>query len=224
MLKIKKVIDLSQPLYHNCPGWPGLKLTEVKYEAIYPENGYNAERLEFNVHTGTHIDVPFHVSPYGKTVDDVPLENFQGRAVLIDFAKRGIEDCTELNADDFIPYQSRINAGDIVIYNTGWAEKRGMNLDWYNNWSFLSKEAAQWLADKKVKGIGTDSMSVGGFAPGKAVPPHEVLLGSEICIFEELNLQNDILNYETFYFCAFPLKLVGFSGSPVRAVALIPED
>ena len=27
--KVKKIIDLTQPIFHACPGWPTYKLTNV---------------------------------------------------------------------------------------------------------------------------------------------------------------------------------------------------
>jgi len=223
-MNVKKVIDLSHTLYADCPGWMGQKRPVFSYDALYPEQGYTAERVDMNVHTGTHIDVPFHVSPYGARLDEIPVGDFQGMAVLIDFEKQNIPACTEYMPEHFKPYEDKITEGSIVVYNNGWANKRGYNHDYYTNWPYLSEEAAQWLADKKIKGICTDSMSVGGACkPDKAVPPHEALLLNGVWICEELNLVGDILNYETFYFCAFPLNFVGFTGSPVRAVAMIIE-
>jgi arylformamidase len=45
MPSVRKILDLSQPLYHNCPGWPTHDMVEVKYEALYPNDGYTAERI-----------------------------------------------------------------------------------------------------------------------------------------------------------------------------------
>ena len=80
--------DLSQPVYHNCPGWPTYKMTAVTYEAIYTNDLFNAERIDLNVHTGTHVDAPFHFFPYGKTVDQIPVERWQGDAVLVDLRNK----------------------------------------------------------------------------------------------------------------------------------------
>ena len=61
----KKFYDLSQPVFHNCPGWPTYKMTDVTYEANYTNDLFNAERIDLNVHTGTHVDAPFHFFPGG---------------------------------------------------------------------------------------------------------------------------------------------------------------
>jgi arylformamidase len=55
----------------------------------------------------------------------------------------------------------------------------------------------------------------------KAVPPHEILLSNEIWPLEVLYLTEELLTEERWFLCAFPLKLKGFGGAPVRAVAMV---
>jgi kynurenine formamidase len=53
-------------------------------------------------------------------------------------------------------------------------------------------------------------------------PAHYALLGNEVYIIE--NLKN-LRGLPPFcFFLAFPLKIGGGSGSPVRAVALVPKE
>lgn len=214
----RKVVDLSQPVYHNCPGWPTYRMVEVRYEALCPNDGFTAERLDMNVHTATHLDVPFHFYPQGKTIEQFPVEKFQGEAVPINLF--GIAADSPIGSSHFELYSDRIREGDIVLLCTGWGLKRGYNEDYYHRWPYLSGEGAEWLVSRGVKGVGIDGLSIGGWGEGKGRPAHEVLLSNEIWPLEELYLTEELLTEERWYLCAFPLKLQGFGGAPVRAVAM----
>ena len=52
-------------------------------------------------------------------------------------------------------------------------------------------------------------------------PAHYALLGNEIYIAENLKNLDRLMPF--CLFAAFPLKIRGGSGSPVRAVALVPR-
>lgn len=215
-MKIKKLLDLSQPIYHNCPGWPTHPLTRIELIRSVPVDGYNVEFLEMCSHSGTHLDVPFHFYPDGKTIDQFPIDSFQGEAIVVDLLYKGVDEAIDVK--DFEKMNNKIKSNDIVILFTGWGYKRGFNNEYYK-WPYLSEEGAKWLVDKKVKGVGIDGMSIGGIEPLKGRPSHEVLLKKNIWILEEMNLTKDILEYDRWYLFAFPILFKNFSGSPVRAVA-----
>lgn len=218
MVSVEKMLDLSQPLYHNCPGWATYEMVNVNYEAIYPIDGFTAERLDMNVHTGTHIDAPYHFYTNGKKIDEMPINQFFGEAVPIDLYNISPEE--PISKRHLEPYSNQIKQGDIPLLCTGWSEKRGYSKDYYYKWPFLSKEGAEWLVEKKVKGVGIDGLSIGGWAEGNGPPAHEVLLSNEIWPLEELNLSKDLFEEKRWFLAAFPLKLQGFGGAPVRAVAM----
>jgi kynurenine formamidase len=87
------------------------------------------------------------------------------------------------------------------------------------DWPGLSGEAAEYLVERGVSLVGCDTVSVDATVSGEN-PAHYALLGNEVCIVENLK------NLERLPpFClslALPLKIKGGSGSPVRAVALVP--
>ena len=78
----------------------------------------------------------------------------------------------------------------------------------------LSPEVALFLVAEGAKAVGTDAMSIGDEAV------HRILLSAEVPIFENLTNLEALLG-RGFTFMAFPLKIEGGSGSPVRAVALL---
>ena len=76
----RKIYDLSQPIFHNCPGYPGMDLAVLNLDFQHCSHGFNAETLTMNMHTGTHLDVPFHFFPDGKKLHEFPIETFAGPA------------------------------------------------------------------------------------------------------------------------------------------------
>jgi kynurenine formamidase len=214
-----KYFDLSVPLYHNCPGWPTYRLTEFNYEKVHGNDGFIAERIDINVHTGTHLDAPYHFSPQGKTIDEIPLESFIGRAWIVNLT--GIAARTGIGVEHLEEHLTKVQKGDIVLYCTGWAQKRAHSQEYYHDWPYLTKEGAELLLAKGVKGVGTDGMSIGGWYEGTGRPCHEVLLGNGIWLVEELLFPAELLKHESCNFTAVPLNLRGFGGSITRAYAAV---
>lgn len=220
MKNFQKFYDLSQPVYDNCPGWPTYEMTSVRNEAFHERDHFNAEQIRLNSHTGTHLDAPYHFFPDGITIDEIPVEKFQGEAVLVDLrgkiaAKEGIR------PEHLKPYEDLIKEGSIVLLNTGWGAKRGFEEEYFHDWPYLTGEAAKWLREKGICGVGTDCMSMGGWYEGTGRPCHEALLSNCIWILEEINIPDELMEYKTCYLMTFPLKLKGFSGAPARAVAAV---
>ncbi|MCI8417766.1 MAG: cyclase family protein [Lachnospiraceae bacterium] len=215
--KVKKMLDLSQPVYHACPGWPTYDPTIVGYEARHATHDFEAERIDLNAHTGTHMDAPYHFIETGTPVDQMDLRLFQGRGIPFDLrniGQMGIE------AKHLEACGTDIGEGDIALLYTGWAQKRGMNKEYLYAWPYVTGEAAQWLVDKGVKGVCIDGLSVGGWPEGTGRPPHEILLGHEVMITEELYMDEELLAEKEWYVIALPIKLQGGSGAPTRVVAM----
>lgn len=220
MIPFKEIYDLSQPVYDKCPGWPTHEMPDVTYEDIYHKDQVNTEIITLNTHTGTHLDAPFHFDPSGRTIYQLPVEWFQGNAILVDL--RGQLGLAEgITVAHLAPYADKIAPGDIVLLCTGWGPKRGFTDEWYKDWPYLTGEGAQWLKDKGVKGVGTDGMSMGGWYEGTGRPCHEILLPAEIWILEEILIPDALMEHENCYLMAFPIKWQGFSGAPARAVAMV---
>ncbi|MCD8362249.1 MAG: cyclase family protein [Lachnospiraceae bacterium] len=215
--KVKKILDLSQPVYHNCPGWPTYIPTIVSYEARHVTHDFEAERIEMNVHTGTHTDAPYHFFKDGIKLEQLDPMRFQGRGVTFDL--RGIGQMA-IEAKHLEACGVGVQKGDIALLYTGWGQKRDMTKEYFYEWPFLTAEAAQWLVDRGVKCVCIDGMSVGGWPEGCGAPAHEVLLGNEVMVVEELYMDEELLEEPEWYVVALPIKLKGFSGAPTRVVAM----
>ncbi len=88
---VKLIVDLTVPIEEGMRVYPGDP--EVKVQRL-ENQGYIISKLTLGSHTGTHVDVPAHVFKDGKTLDQVPVEQFSGRAYVTK-----LEDIDSLDVD-----------------------------------------------------------------------------------------------------------------------------
>jgi len=215
----KRIYDLSQPVFTNCPQYPDENPRPAQIRLFYmlAVQGVNKEIVEISTHTGTHCDAPYHFFEDGKTIDEIPLETYVGPATILDlrYKKPG----SAIERGDIEPFAERIAEGDIVLLNTGFGHKRANTAEFLTEYVYLGGEAAQYLVDRGVKGVGIDAVSLGGYNdPSKAVPAHKAMLGSGKFIVEELYFPDEVMDGGERLFVAAPVKLRGTSGAWTRAM------
>ncbi len=200
-----KLIDLSVSLNEKTPIYPGDPKTEIKQGGILAKDGYEDHYVCVGTHVGTHIDAPAHMVAGGKTLDQVPLEQFFGKGIYIQVQKS-----FDLEAIKKIP----IAKGNIVLFHTGMSDAYHESA-YYEKYPPLSEEIAHYLMSKKIKMVGVDMCSV-DYPP---FPVHRILLGAGVLIIENLTNLSSLAGKE-FVVHAFPVKLQ-LDGAPVRVVAEI---
>ena len=82
-------------------------------------------------------------------------------------------------------------------------------------------DAAQYLVEKGVSLVGCDTLAIDAFG-SEEHPAHYTLLGNEVYIVENLKNLDKLPSWSLFM--AFPLKVKGGSGSPVRTLALMHRE
>jgi kynurenine formamidase len=240
------VVDLTQPLGPDTPllplppQWnntPPFRIWELsRYDERGPAWYWNA--FSTGEHTGTHFDAPVHwVS--GKnlpdnTVDRIPPGNFVGPACVLDVTAEVGKDPDFLITLDHVraweKQYRRIPEGAWVLLRTGWS-RRTSAADYLNvkgdgphtpGWT---KECSAFLANERnvlgvgVETVGTDAGQAARFDP--PFPNHYIMHGSGrfglagLCNLDQLPSTGAVV-------IAAPLKIVGGSGSPVRAIAITP--
>jgi len=80
----------------------------------------------------------------------------------------------------------------------------------------ITEERAEQLAGTGLRLLGVESQSVA--PPDETARAHQILLGAGIVLLEGLDLSE--AQPGSYTLAAFPLKLAGCEGSPVRAVLL----
>ena len=218
----RRAVDLSHSLDQSTPPFPGDDSVEVTVKTSIPADhppgtpGYlNTSVLRVSLHTGTHMDAFFHFYRGRATIEQIPLAQCMGPALLVDLShKRAKENITE---DDLAPFREALSCTPKVILYTGWAQYWGQPL-YFTDYPALTRGAAQFLVDRGIELVGVDTPSV-DYSPNDA---HFVLLGNDVLIVE--NLANlDQIGQPQFELTALPLKITGRDGSPVRAIAVVEE-
>jgi len=212
-----KTIDLTQTIrydMHTFESHPKpLTIPWTKMDI----HGYESELIFMSSHTGTHMDAPYHFFLKGKRINEIPVENFVTDAFLLRLRKRTKE---YIIKDDIINFERkrRIGKGNAVIFSTGWEEHANRN-DYLTGNPGLSREAAEYLATKRVGMVGIDSANI-DHPDANDFAAHNVLLPKGVLIVENLcNLKK--INKTRFKLVVLPLKIEGATGSPVRAIALL---
>lgn len=207
-----RVIDLSHIIKTNMTTYTKDEKPEIYNIATIEKDGFNEKSLNIYTHTGTHIDAPSHMINKGKTIDEFNINEFIGIAIIID-----ISSIKEVTLKEIMKYEDKIINCDFLILKTGY-EKYWGTKEYFNNYPSLTEEAAKWICDFNLKGIGIDAISIDKF-DSIDFEIHNIILSRGKLIIE--NLTNlDIINREEFTLVATPLKIEDGDGSPVRAVAI----
>jgi len=218
-----KLIDLSQPIWDgcpNCPSHPAVRVEIIAGHAAQDDSTWHMERLEMASHTGSHLDAPLHKMPGGKSISQLPLETFVGQAFIADLRLlQADEEITIEHLQSSLPQAPQVLEDKIILLATGWGQKRARTDEWLYHAPFLGAEAARWLVEQKVRGVGIDHYSVGGALEPRNGRTHQVLLGAEVWIVEELCFSEEALALpQPAKFWALPINLKDHSGAWCRPV------
>ena len=210
----------------------------VAPELLRDGEGWAVETfLRFGTHNSTHVDAPWHYNSTiagerAQTIDELPLEWFHAPGVVLDFGAR--EDGDAIDVGDVRAELARIGhtlaALDIVLVRTGrdafYAEP-----DYIARGPGVTFEATKWLYEQGVRVMGIDAWgwdaplhlqaqeAVARDEPGIFWAAHQADL--PYCQIERLfNL--GALPLTGFTVSCFPLRIVGGSAGPTRAVAIVP--
>ncbi len=210
------IIDLTHTLQNGMPVFPGDSAPVFQKSLTHDKDGAQVIRMNMATHHGTHLDCPLHFIKDGKSTDTSDIHNFFGRAFLAD--------CTMFGKGEFIPALHFENMDVdweciswIIIY-TGWYKHWGTQ-KYFDHFPVLSENAADFLVEKQIIGIGLDVISIDAI-DSEDYPIHNIILGNGLYIIENLtNLQN--INSTYFKLATLPLKIKDGDGSPVRAAAIL---
>lgn len=210
-----KIIDLSQLIHAEMPVYPGAAQPQFQQIARVETNGFRVANATMNYHVGTHMDAPAHMVANGKALDEFSVDHFAGKAAIADFTDWSSETINLAAIRNFEPILHHV---EFLLFKTGWSEHWGSE-QYFENYPTLTSEAAQWLTRFPLKGIGLDAISIDPIT-STDFEIHQILLGKEILIVENLNNLNAI-DVDFFDFFSMPLWIKNADASPVRAVAII---
>ena len=80
---ISMTIEKTMGVYKNIEE----KRPVIKFERKIPKDSINESSMYMNLHTGTHIDAPYHVDDMGATIDAIDLNKLITKCRVIDLTK-----------------------------------------------------------------------------------------------------------------------------------------
>jgi len=214
-----RLVDLTLPVVHGM----GRRELTIRFEQVrtFEKEGLQVSAVYLPVHVGTHIDAPLHFIKGGDSIEKVPLERLVGKAVVFDLTSKGPNEA--ITEADLEPFSREIREGDIVVLRTDWTVKKWGKPDFFDTSPCLDKDAAQWLAKKKVKAAGFDfaqeyAVRKAHFYTEECVV-HTILLSHNIYNIEYLTNLNKLIK-KRFTIIALPISLLGLEGAPARVIAI----
>ena len=197
-----EVFDVSVPIREGMITYPGDPQIKMERVVSIEEGGVaNLTRLDFGVHTGTHVDAPLHFIDQGLGVDALPLEVFLGPCEVVDAT----------DADGEIAADAVPDGVERVLFKTRNSELWDL-AGFDESFVRIGLPAARRLVENRVRLVGIDYLSVG------EPKTHETLLGAGIAAIEGLDLRG--IEPGPYSLACLPLRIVDSDGAPARAVLI----
>jgi kynurenine formamidase len=226
-----RILDLSYPISDKVVAWPGdVDPFEAQVNATIEKNGYFTRSFRMLEHFGTHLDAPIHFAPGKTTVDQIPTKQLFGPAVVLDVRAEAAKDedylLSPARVEEWEKKYGNVPTGAVVLLRTGWASRwpdvqKYRNQDAQGKMHFpgFSVEAVKLLIDRKVSGLGCDTMSA-DYGASTDFAVHHLSLGAGLYHLENLSDLSEVPDSGAFLIVA-PIKLEGGSGGPVRVFAVL---
>lgn len=203
------------------------------------EEFLSLEMVYCSVHTGTHVDAPFHFGTRcagntAKKIEDLPLDWFYSDGVVLDLTHK--KPAEAISRQDVIGALERINyklkPRDIVLLHTG-ADKYFGSRDYMSKFPGVTAEAIEWFLERGIRVIGIDAL---GFDrpylamlkdfltdKNKTVlwPAHFCGRNREYAHIERLANLDKLPQAFNFKVACFPVRIKDAGASFARVVAML---
>jgi arylformamidase len=205
------IYDISLTISADMPVWPGdpkVQLTQIAF--IDQGEEANITYIAMGVHTGTHVDAPHHFLNDNKTVEYLSLDILTGPCYVTQLP----DDVDAITAEALertpIPDETKR-----LLFGTRnshyWAQGEKI---FQTDFVGITEDGARWLAEKGIKLVGMDYLSVAPYHQSR--PTHVALLEAGIVIVEGLNLARIPRGFYDLY--CLPLKIAASDGAPARTI------
>ncbi len=213
----RDVYDLTHTFSPRLPVFPSFRPVQIRKRFDLQKDGFSANEVTFDEHTGTHMDAPLHFIAGGVSADRLPVERLIAPLAVVSIATRAAKDPdTLVTVDDLLAWEKRhgrIPAGAVVAMHSGWDMKDIAHVPGF------SEAAARFLVkERDIVGAGVDTLSLDAAVAAKFVA-HLAFLGAGKYGVEMLaNLANVPPAGATLILGA--PKHEGATGGPLRALAV----
>jgi arylformamidase len=208
-----QVYDVSVPLSANTTTYPGDPGISIKHWLRMANGDHaNVSRIDFGLHSGTHVDAPAHFIEGGAKVGSLPIDSLLGEAEVI-----AVEPHIDVIDESFVAANCP-RGSQRVLFKTRnsifWGDtERGFHEDYV----YIDPDAARWLVESGIKLVGIDYLSVEKFN-SDSFPTHLAFLSRGVVIVEGLDLR--AVPAGQYELLCLPLKIAGGSGdgAPARVI------
>jgi arylformamidase len=200
-----EIIDISVPVRPGMvtyEGDPDVRLERVV--SIADGAAANISRLDFGVHTGTHVDAPLHFIDGAPGTETLRLDVLVGEAFVVDATGVAAALDEEVLRRLDVPEPAKR-----LIFKTRNSKLWELGA-FSHDFVRLSGDGARYLISRGVRLVGIDYLSVGD------EEAHRELLGAGVVPVEGLDLR--AVEPGPYELICLPLRLVGSDGAPARAV------
>jgi arylformamidase len=196
-----EIIDISVPLREGMVTYPGDPVVKLERAAsIADGDPVNVTRIDFGLHSGTHVDAPVHFLDGASGVDSIPLDALIGPCEVVEVPDLGPSSVARAP-----------EAAERVLFKTPNSELWARD-DFAEDFVGLDGEAARLLVERGVRLVGVDYLSVGDAAA------HHALLEAGVVPVEGLDLRG--VEPGSYELVCLPLRVAGADGAPARAVLI----
>jgi arylformamidase len=202
-----QVVDISVPVREGMvvyEGDPDVRLERVA--AIADGAAANLSRLDFGVHSGTHVDAPVHFIDGAPGADALSLDALVGPAHVVD--------ATHMHSDldaDTLGALGLPDGAERLLFKTP-NSRLWTRDEFVRDFISLTGDGAAALVARGVRLVGIDYLSIGD------ADVHRTLLRAGVAVLESVDLRE--IEPGAYWLACLPLKLVGADGAPARAVLI----
>lgn len=208
-----KWIDISVTLKSGMVHWPNDPFIKIeRTNNMEKGDRYNISHINMGAHSGTHMDAPLHFFRKGVGLDRMPFDAVVGKARVIQ-----IKDKESIKPEELIKH--KIRAGEKILFKTINSNRCWKSDIFIKDFVYISRHAADYLADLGICSVGVDYLSVGGYKSGIKI--HQTLLKAGIWIIEGLNLIK--VKPGLYDLICLPIKILNSDGAPARAVLKLSD-
>jgi arylformamidase len=199
--------DISLDLSPETVRWVAAPPMEfIERRRISRGDPTNASAVTMSVHSGTHVDAPFHFLPSGATIESMPIDAFIGPALV-----HAVDAGKHITA-------AHVKAIDLGRHTRVLFKTRNSALlhkaEYDPDFTAFSVDGARALVERGVKLVGLDYLSVAH--ADEQVPVHRAFLDHGVVLLEGVDLSR--ITPGAYELICLPLKLRGSDGAPCRAV------
>jgi kynurenine formamidase len=227
----RDVHDLTHTFSPKTPVFPAFKPIQIRPKFSIAKDGFFANEITYDEHTGTHMDAPAHFVAGAQTADKLPADRFFAPLAVISIEARAVKNADALvTVDDVLEWEKRngrLPAGAFVAMYSGWGSRvsnaeRFLNKDSKGTMHApgFSEDVAKFLVkERDIVGAGVDTLSLDAASATKFVA-HLALLGAGKYGVELLANLNAVPPSGAMLIVGGP-KHEGASGGPCRVYAVV---